>query len=185
MDGKLNYQTNQSASSVDSRRGRKKSTKAGVLAIIRGIANQVVVQLRLASEFGIPYSQIFSEDFRGLNRKEIERVIVRWLRAEDQGLEKINELSNDLLAHQIAVISGLDGIVKQTLDNLDPEKIKSIDKGMLSSKSKNWNTYTDAFKELNENIVRRHQQIVVPGFVSTYVRARKSQSDNPVKLDEL
>ena len=185
MDGKFSYQSSQTSSRDSLRREpHKKSTKAGVLALIRGLANQIVVQLRLASEFGIPYSQIFSDDFRGLSRAEIERLIVDWLRSGDEGLDKINQLGNDLLAHQIAVISGLDGIAKQTLNNLDPQRLQNTDKGMLSTK-KNWSAFMEAYRELNENIVKRHQQIVVPGFASTYIKARENQSRHPVEIEPI
>ncbi len=189
MDGKLDYHHDslqdpeQKRGQSDSLRSQKKSTKAGVLALIRGLSNQVVVQLRLAAEFGIPHSQIFTEDYRGLSRREIEKLIIKYLRTGEEGLKKINQLGNDLLAHQIAVISGLDGIVRQTLDSLDPKEIKKV-KGVSNSKSKAWLAYSKTFAELNENAIQRHQQIVIPGFVSAYVNARHNQERHPIKIDE-
>ncbi len=198
MDGKLDIQhdplqqageepdqkSDQKRSQSDSLRAQKKSTKAGVLALVRGLASQIVVQLRLAAEFGIPHSQIFSEDFRGLNRREIEKTIIKSLRTGEEGLKKINQLGNDLLAHQIAVISGLDGIVRQTLEKLDPEEVKKT-KGVNNSKSKAWLAYSKSFTELSENAIQRHQQIVIPGFVSAYVNARHNQERHPIEIDDL
>ena len=184
MDGKLDYQRDQLQGQGDSLRAQKKSTKAGVLSLIRGIASQIVVQLRLAAEFGIPHTQIFSEDYRGLSRTEIEKLIIKSLRSGEEGLEKLNQLGNDLLAHQIAVISGLDGIVRQTLHELDPEHIQQH-KGVKQSKSKSWIAYTKKFTEMNDNAVNRHQKVVVPGFVSAYINSRHNQERHPIKIDEL
>ncbi|VAW74721.1 hypothetical protein MNBD_GAMMA12-3067 [hydrothermal vent metagenome] len=190
MDGKLDYHHDslqdpeKKRGQSDSLRSQKKSTKAGVLALIRGLSNQVVVQLRLAAEFGIPHSQIFTEDYRGLSRREIEKLIIKHLRTGEEGLKKINQLGTDLLAHQIAVISGLDGIVRQTLETLDPKEIKKI-KGVSNSKSKAWLAYSKVFTEFNENAIQRHQQIVIPGFVSAYVNARHNQERHPIKIDDL
>lgn len=183
MDGKLNFQSGNTPDRVDSGNVQKKSTRAGVLAMIRGTANQIIVQLRLASEFGLPHSDIFSEDFRGLNRGEIESLIIDWLRNGDEGLENINQLHSDLLAHQIAVISGLDGIVQETLKSLAPEENRTK-AGQLSTKKKDLKVYAEVFQDLNENIVKRHQRIVVPGFVSAYIKARDKQIREPVTIEE-
>jgi len=182
MDGKLKVQSVQ-ADSVDSNRTQKVSMRAGVLAMIRGTANQIVVQLRLASEFGIPHFQIFSEDFRGMTRVEIEQLIVSWLRDGDKGLEKIDQLHSDLLSHQIAVISGLDGIVQTTLEQVAPVNNRTKS-GALSFKKKDLKVYSKAFLELNDNIMKRHQQVVVPGFVSSYLKARDIQLKDPVTIDD-
>jgi len=187
MDRKLEYQGDMQEQGLnngqESLRSQKKSTKAGVLALVKGIASQIVVQLRLAAEFGIPHSQIFTEDYRGLSSKEIEKLIIKSLRTGEEGLQRIDQLSSDLLAHQIAVISGLDGIVRQTLENLDPGEIKKS-KG-TTSKSKCWLAYVESFTELNENAIKRHQEVVIPGFVSAYVNARHNQERHPIKVDEI
>ena len=181
MDGKLNYQSSQKVTHISPEHPQKQSAKEGVLALIRGIAKQIVVQIRLADEFGVPYSQLFTEDFRGLDPVEIENQIIAWLRAGSEGAESLVQLTDELLAHQIAVISGMDGIVTETLNKIAPEASRDK-KGHLNKK--NFKDYAASFSELDSNIVKRHQQVVVPGFLTSYIKSRTRQKDEPVKVGD-
>lgn len=195
MDGKGKVQALQEehnpqssqAKHTDSAKGsdctQKTSMRDGVLTLIRGTASQIIVQLRLTSEFGIPHFQIFSEDFRGLSRGEIEQLLVSWLRNGNDGLAKLDQLHSDLLAHQIAVISGLDGIVKTTLEKIAPAENRSK-AGALSSKKKDFTVYSKVYQDLNDNIMKRHQQVVIPGFVSSYVKSRDIQTHDPITIED-
>ncbi len=186
MDGKLKAQALQAEhneSAVEADGTQKTSMRDGVLTLIRGTASQIIVQLRLTSEFGIPHFQIFSEDFRGLTRGEIEQLLVSWLRNGNDGFEKLSQLNSDLLAHQIAVISGLDGIVQTTLEKIAPVENRSKT-GDLSSKKKDFRVYSKTFQELNDNSMKRHKQVVIPGFVSSYVKSRDLQTHDPITIED-
>lgn len=148
-------------------------SEATIQALTEGITRLIEVQRLFADEFGLSYQRVFQSDFEPFKDRPPQEVLLEWLHDGIKGAGALAQILEDLSEHQIALISGLDGIASQALKELHPKNHKKKGVGVLGVRPMAWQHYRKYHKKLTSNKTARHQQLILPGFVSHYVQTRE------------
>lgn len=123
------------------------------LFIADGLARLIVAQYRFAEEFGLSSARVFPHGAEPLWDRELETVLERWL-CQGEDLGQFEWLLADLAGHQLALTQALDGVAVEAVAQIGSSHRRQA--------------------ELATNPVLRHLRLVLPGFLTGYIRARES-----------
>jgi len=155
----------------DERKARKLSfTKELILGLIRMVDGQ----RQLADEFGLSLSRVFPTSYKLLEGHKTEQVITSMFRSDWTSLPEMSALMNDLILHQVSLMSALDGIAVETLYQMGEEDLLDT-KGRIND-SRAWRLHKDRVQELLENGNLRFERIVSKGFVEQYIKTIQDQN---------
>lgn len=127
-----------------------------------------------ADEFGLSPHRILGdawEEFQGGNAEEVLR---SWLRDKEDGPQRIERLFDALTAHQVALFSGVDGVAREAAQRFNPQHFKMQTPGLLGLRPGVWRNYCRYYQEVTDSEQHLHRTLVLPGFVSAYIRTREA-----------
>jgi hypothetical protein len=161
---------------------------ATIQALTEGITRLIEVQRLFADEFGLSYQRVFQSDFEPFKDRPPQDILLEWLHDGPRGAGALAQILEDLSEHQVALISGLDGIATQALAELNPRKHKKKGVGVLGVRPMAWKHYKKFHEQMTDNKTARHQQLVLPGFVTHYVQTREEyvlrKSQQQIKTEQ-
>ena len=140
--------------------------------VVRGLARLVEGQRRLAEEFGLSLGRVFPNSHEWLEGQNPEEALTALFRSGHVRAGELEDLFEDLCAHQLALVSALDDIALATMRHLSPEQLKEDYPERRMNDAKAWRFYKERLRELVENDNLRFQRLVGAGFVQGYTRAR-------------
>ncbi|MEN8141303.1 MAG: type VI secretion system-associated FHA domain protein [Thermodesulfobacteriota bacterium] len=149
-----------------------------IKTISEGITSLIEVQRCFAEEFGLSHGRVFQNDFEDFKDRPMQEVLTEWLTGGASGADSLAQIIEDLNEHQIALISALDGVASEALEQLRPRSHRGKGPGVLGIRPMAWSHYRNFHRKLRENKNIRHQQLVMPGFVSRYVESREKSWNN-------
>jgi len=152
----------------------KRTTKQLAKTVVNGLTRLVDGQRQFADEFGLSLHRVFRNSCEHLEGRTSKEVITDWFLSGDEGVQHIEPLIEDLLMHQLALVSVLDDVVSSTLEKLTPEKVAGNNADKLIYSVHNWQQYKSKIREYMENGNIRYQELVMPGFLSNYIKIRES-----------
>lgn len=145
--------------------------------LIRGLARLAEGQRCFAEEFGLNYGRVFRDEFEPFKGKNPETVIRQWIKEGEGGAQRLQGLLDDLLQHQLALVGALEGIANEAVDQLSPKKAESASPGLLGLRPFAWHCYRKLHRQYVQNHQLRHQNLVLNGFVTGYIREREKQNN--------
>ncbi len=155
----------------------KPSVAAQVL--VRGLARLAEGQRCFAEEFGLNYSRVFGDDYESFKGQNPETVIRQWLKEGETGARKLQGFLDDLLQHQLALVTALEGIADTALEQFCPQKAAAASPNVFGLRPLAWRTYRKLHRDYVKNRQLRHQNLVIAGFVTGYTRAREQRNPSP------
>lgn len=144
--------------------------------LIRGLARLAEGQRCFAEEFGLNYNRVFRDEFEPFKGKNPETVIRQWIRDGEDGAQRLQGLLDDLLQHQLALVGALEGIANEAVDQLSPQKAESASPSLLGMRPFAWRCYRNLHRQYAQNQQLRHQNLVLKGFITGYIREREKQT---------
>lgn len=154
-------------------RRQKQARPPAVQVLVQGLARLVEGQRCFAEEFGLTYGRVFRDEFEQFKGKKVENVIRQWLNDGDNGIQSLQGLLDDLLRHQLALVGALDGIAAEAVDQLSPQRVEKASPGLLGMRPFAWRCYRKLHRQYVQNPQLRHQNLVLNGFVTGYIRERE------------
>ncbi|AJF06107.1 type VI secretion system-associated FHA domain protein [Geoalkalibacter subterraneus] len=143
-------------------------------ALISGVARLIEGLRCFADEFGLSPRRILGEAWEEFQCGNAEDVLRNWLRDGDDGAQRIERLFNDLTAHQVALLSGVDGVAREAARRFNPQHFKMQTPGLLGIRPRAWRNYCRYYQELTASEQHLHRTLVLPGFVSAYIQTREA-----------
>ena len=152
----------------------KKENKNIIETILLGITNLVEGQLQFSQEFGLADERVLPKQAKFLSGKSVKKTLSKWLDDKDNGAEYFDQLLKSLVDHQLALISGLDGICVQALNMVEDKHIEKKSlltklSGVLAREKESERSLI----ELKSNTQLRYQQVLAPGFINAYMKSRE------------
>ena len=140
--------------------------------IISGLSRLIEGQRQLADEFGLSLGRVFPRSLELLEGRNPEEVLTELFRSGPARLDEVNALFEDMIAHQLALVSALDDVALASMKHLSPEQLKEDFPDRRMNDARAWRFYKERHHELIENDNLRFQQLVGTGFVEGYAQAR-------------
>ncbi len=143
--------------------------------LVQGLAQLAEGQRCFADEFGLKYGRVFSNEYEPFKGQQPEKIIRQWLCEGEEGAQRLQLLLDDLLKHQLALISALEGIANETVDQLSPERVEKRSVRVLGLRPFAWRNYRNLHRRYAEDQQLRLKNLVIGGFIAGYVREREKK----------
>ncbi len=161
--------------SQDDRKSRKLTFTR---ALVHGIARLIEGQRQFADEFGLSLNRVFPNSYKSLEGQTPTQHAISLFTADWNSITELENMFNDLILHQVALFSALDGIANETLNQMG-------DDGLGDGKSKvndarAWRLHKERLQELMDNDALRFEKLIAAGFVDNYARSLE-QRDTSTK----
>ena len=161
--------------SQDDRKSRKLTFTR---ALVHGIARLIEGQRQFADEFGLSLNRVFPNSYKSLEGQTPTQHAISLFTADWNSITELENMFNDLILHQVALFSALDGIANETLNQMG-------DDGLGDGKSKvndarAWRLHKARLQELMDNDALRFEKLIAAGFVDNYARSLE-QRDTSTK----
>lgn len=159
---------------------RKARKLAFTRALVHGIARLIEGQRQFADEFGLSLNRVFPHSYESLEGQTATQHAISLFTADWKSISELEDMFDDLISHQVALFTALDGIANESLRHMG-------DQGLAEGKSKvndarAWRLHKQRLQELMENDALRFEKIVAKGFIDSYARTleerHKSQKKN-------
>ena len=150
-------------------------TRQLVQALLDGLCRLIEGQQQFADEFGLSPVRVFphsSEHFEGRSARE---VLHDWFRQGDACVPALQQLFEDMMQHQLALMGGLDGVAVATLQYTSAEAVREAHSGRLLTSGRAWKRHNHRVQELLDNDNLRFQRVLAPGFLQQYIRRREGE----------
>lgn len=144
--------------------------------LVQGLARLAEGQRCFADEFGLNYGRVFSSEYETFKGQKSENVICQWLDEGEEGAQRLQQLLDDLLKHQLALLGALEGIASETVDQLCPKRVKLNSPGFLGIRPFAWRSYRNLHRKYAQDHQLRLNELVINGFVSGYIREREKNN---------
>ncbi len=151
----------------------QQASASGSQVLVQGLARLAEGQRCFADEFGLNYGRVFGDEYEPFKGKSPEKVILQWLREGEEGARRLQNLLDDLLKHQLALVGALEGIASETVDQLSPQRVEKKSPGFLGVRPFAWRSYRDLHRRYAQDDQLRLKNLVINGFVSGYIRERE------------
>ena len=155
---------------------QKPAVPTAAKVLVQGLARLVEGQRCFAEEFGMNYGRVFRDEFEQFKGKKVENVIRQWLNDGNNGILRLQGLLDDLLRHQLALVGALEGIAAEAVDQLSPQRVEKASPGLLGMRHFAWRCYRKLHRQYVQSPQLRHQNLVLNGFVTGYIREREKQN---------
>lgn len=153
---------------TEPRLGRRRTSPAVGNLVAAGLARLVEGQRDFADEFGLPYSQVFSDGYASFKARDPEQVIKSWFAGGEAGAARLQALFEDLWAHQAGLAQAAEGVllaaVHQQLEEFPDEGA-----GNLPAWARLLRTAVNGAprRSLTQSLF-----LIAPAFVAAYQRSR-------------
>ncbi len=150
-------------------------TRQLVQTLLDGLCRLIEGQQQFADEFGLSPVRVFphsSEYFEGRSARE---VLHDWFRQGDDCVPALQQLFEDMMQHQLALMGGLDGVAVATLQYTSAEAVREAHGGRLLTSGRAWKRHNHRVQELLDNDNLRFQRVLAPGFLQQYIRRREGE----------
>ncbi|SDL99694.1 hypothetical protein SAMN05660860_01640 [Geoalkalibacter ferrihydriticus] len=147
-------------------------------ALIVGLARMIEGLRCFADEFGLAQRRVLGSAWEEFQGRCAEDVLRAWLRDEDEGAQRIQRLFDDLMGHQMALLSGVEGVAREAAAHFNPRQVEQGTPRLLGMRPGAWRNYCRYYRELTANDHHLHRTLVLPGFVTAYVRAREARRES-------
>jgi len=164
------------ASFADKAQGRNKDDRksrklAFTRALVHGIARLIEGQCQFADEFGLSLNRVFPNSCKSLEGQTPTQHAISLFTADWNSISDLENMFDDLILHQVALFSALDGIANETLNHMG-------DDGLGDGKSKvndarAWRLHKERLQELMDNDALRFEKLIAAGFVDNYAKSRE------------
>ncbi|MFA5701028.1 MAG: type VI secretion system-associated FHA domain protein [Desulfuromonas sp.] len=145
----------------------------GIKVLVQGLARLAEGQRCFADEFGLKYSRVFSSEYEDFKGQKPEKIIWQWLREGEDGAQRLQQLFDDLVKHQLALLGALEGIASEAVAQLCPKRAKLNGPGILGLRPFAWRSYRNLHRKYAQDHQLRLNELVINGFVSGYTRERE------------
>lgn len=149
-----------------------KNTVDFAKAVILGFADLIQGQRQFADEFGLSLNRVFPNSYNALHGHRAKDVVATLFQSGNHNAKEVKNLFNDLITHQVAIFSALDGIAEESLEQLKPNDIQ-YSKTAKVRDAHAWRIFKQMHSEYVENSNRRFEKIVSNGFIKKYIYSRK------------
>ena len=117
----------QKLNSTNSNARHNQQTVDFAKAVILGMADLIQGQRKFADEFGLPLNRVFPNSYKALYGNRAKDFVSTLFQSGSQNAEEIKALFDDLIMHQVALFSSLDGVAEEGLKQFNPKIIQSTD----------------------------------------------------------
>lgn len=158
-----------------------RSTRLLVQTLLDGLCRLIEGQQQFADEFGLGPVRVFphsSEHFEGRSPRD---VLHQWFRAGDESVPALQQLFEDMMQHQLALMGGLDGVAVAALQYTSAEAVRQAHGGRLLTSGRAWKRHNQRVQELLDNPNLRFQRVLAPGFLEQYIRRREGEASKSDK----
>ena len=163
----------------DERRRRK---LAFTRALVHGIARLIEGQRQFADEFGLSLNRVFPKSYQALEGQTPTQLAISLFTADWKSITELEDMFHDLISHQVALFSALDGIANQTLAHMGDEGLGD-GKGRLND-ARAWRLHKERLQELRENDALRFEKLIAAGFVDHYAKTLEERQARNKDSDE-
>ena len=136
-------------------------------ALARGMARLVEGQRQFAEEFGLPYGRVFSDGYESFKGRQVEAAVRDWFVDEKTGADRLNGVFHDLVVHQMALLSALDGAVLEAFK--DEYEVEATQGNLVLR----WFRRLVPARRKKLDPTQRYLKVVAPAFVAAYAKARE------------
>jgi hypothetical protein len=150
---------------------RKERKLAFTRALVHGIARLIEGQRQFADEFGLSLNRVFPNSYEALEGTTPTQLAISLFTADWASISELENLFDDLIAHQVALFSALDGIANETLAHMGDEGLGD-GKGKLND-ARAWRLHKERLQELRENDALRFEKLIAAGFVDNYAKTHE------------
>ncbi len=151
-----------------------RASQGAARALIAGVARMIEGLRCFADEFGLSPCRILGDSWEEFQGSDAEDVLRSWLRDREDGAQRIQGLFEELTAHQVALLSGVDGVAYAAAQRFNPQHFKKQTPGLLGLSPGAWRNYCCYYRELTGSEHNLHRALVLPGFVTAYIRTREA-----------
>jgi hypothetical protein len=155
---------------------RKSRKLAFTRALVHGIARLIEGQRQFADEFGLSLNRVFPNSYEALEGQTPTQLAISLFTSDWNSIAELENMFDDLISHQVALFSALDGIANETLNHMG-------DEGLGDGKSKvndarAWRLHKERLQELMDNDALRFEKLIAAGFVDNYARTLEQRHDS-------
>lgn len=153
-------------------------------AMLRGLARLVDGLRCFADELGLAPHRVVEvwEEFQGKNSEE---VLNEWLDRGEEGCRLIERLFEDLIGHQMALLKGMEEVVRVAVDRLSPQIIAQDAPQFMGLRPAVWSHYCRTYQNLLGNEEALYRESVMPGFIAGYIRFREERGGFAERIVDL
>lgn len=145
----------------------------GIKVLVQGLARLAAGQRCFADEFGLNYGRVFSSGYEDFKGQKPEKIICQWLCEGEEGAQRLQQLLDDLVKHQLALLGALEGIASEAVAQLCPKRAKLNSPVILGLRPFAWRSYRDLHRKYAQDHQLRLNELVINGFVSGYTLERE------------
>lgn len=160
---------------------RKRRKLAFTRALVHGIARLIEGQRQFADEFGLSLNRVFPNSYKALEGQTPTQLAISLFTADWKSISELEDMFHDLISHQVALFSALDGIANETLAHMGDEGLGN-GKGKLND-ARAWRLHKERLQELRENDALRFEKLIAAGFVDNYAKTLE-QRESKTKTEE-
>ena len=158
---------------------RKSRKLAFTRALVHGIARLIEGQRQFADEFGLSLRRVFPHSYKSLEGQTATQHAISLFSADWKSIAELEQMFDDLISHQVALFSALDGIANETLKHMG-------DDGLADGKTKvndarAWRLHKERLQELLDNDALRFEKLIAKGFIDSYARTLERQQKSDKK----
>lgn len=150
----------------DDRKSRKLSFTR---ALVHGIARLIEGQRQFADEFGLSLNRVFPNSYKSLEGQTPTQHAISLFTADWNSISELENMFNDLILHQVALFSALDGIANETLSHMGDDGLGDGKSKMNDARA--WRLHKERLQELMDNDALRFEKLIAAGFVDNYAKS--------------
>jgi len=121
-----------SAADAASAPTHSRPTRLLVQTLLDGLCRLIEGQQQFANEFGLSPVRVFPHSSEYFEGRSARAVLHDWFRQGDACVPALQELFEDMMQHQLALLGGLDGVAVATLQYTSAEAVREAHKGWVS-----------------------------------------------------
>jgi len=181
----MDNSTGKVANFVSSSQGRGKEEErrerklAFTRSLVHGIARLIEGQRQFADEFGLSHSRVFPHSFEALEGQTPTQLAISLFSADWKSITDLENMFQDMIMHQVALFSALDGVAKETLNHMGDEGLS--DGRSKVNDARAWRLHKERLSELLEDDTLRFDKLIASGFVDDYVKTREQRHKSDKK----
>lgn len=154
-----------------------RTNKVALAIMLQGVARLIEGQLKFADEFGLGRKRVFPEVHELLTDNNIEQVLTSLLASGDEGLKSWCDLFDALIAHQLALMTAIEGVVLHTMTVVEDRTKRKYNPLQVIKQLFKRKTFGTIFstEHYKNNRQVRYKELIVPGFIDSYIQTRRSK----------
>ncbi len=175
----MDYKPSTVAQFLEKAQGRQKQDErhqrklAFTRALVHGIARLIEGQSQFADEFGLSLNRVFPHSYETLEGQTPTQLAISLFSADWKSVNEIENLFNDLISHQVALFSALDGIATEALEHMGEAGLGDSKPKLNDARA--WRLHKKRVQEFMDNPALRFEKLVAAGFVDEYAKTLEAR----------